>query len=220
MDEPVGDGGSGGGVVEELSPVLEGEIGGDDGGGALIAVVEDLVEEVGAAGIEGEVAQFVDEEQLGGGPGGETLLRVLRAWEATRSFTRLAATTKRTRKPRRQASWPMALARWVLPTPEGPTKTQLVLLADEGERGRTHHDVAVDRLGVVEIVDVERGERKDCRALEGCASALLQVGAELLAHQGIKKRQRRVIARDCLLGGLVEGRGGVVEAERVQDVGQ
>ena len=98
VDEPVGDGGGGGGVVEELAPVLEGEIGGDDGGGALIAAIEDLVEEVGAAGIEGEVAQLVDEEQVAGEPRtARRLLRVLRAWAATRSLTRSAARTKRTR---------------------------------------------------------------------------------------------------------------------------
>jgi hypothetical protein len=39
VDEAVGDGGGGGGVLEELASVLEGEVGGDDGGGALVATV-------------------------------------------------------------------------------------------------------------------------------------------------------------------------------------
>ena len=46
MDETVGDGAGGGGVVEQRSPVFESQVGGDDGGGALVALVEDLVEQV------------------------------------------------------------------------------------------------------------------------------------------------------------------------------
>src|SRR5688572_19791840 len=68
VDEAVGDGGGGGGVVEELSPVLEGQVGGDDGGGALVAAIEDLVEQVGAAGVEAQVAQFVEQKELVRGP--------------------------------------------------------------------------------------------------------------------------------------------------------
>jgi hypothetical protein len=48
VDESVGDGAGGGGIVERFAPVLEGQVGGDDGGGALVALVEDLVEEVGS----------------------------------------------------------------------------------------------------------------------------------------------------------------------------
>ena len=68
MDEAVGDGRRGGGVVEELAPLLEGQVGRDDGRGALVAAIEDLVEQVRAAGVEGEISEFVDEEQLGAGP--------------------------------------------------------------------------------------------------------------------------------------------------------
>ena len=71
MHEAVSDGGGGGAVVEELAPIFEGEIGGDDGGGALVAAVEDLVEQVSAAGVEAEVAELVDEEQRGRRLGGE-----------------------------------------------------------------------------------------------------------------------------------------------------
>jgi len=70
MDESVGDGASG--VVEELSPIFEGQVGGDDGGGSLVALVEDLVEQVGAAGVEGEVSELVDEQEVVRGPGRES----------------------------------------------------------------------------------------------------------------------------------------------------
>jgi RepB plasmid partitioning protein len=58
MHESVGDGAGGSGVVEELAPVLEGQVGGDDGRGALVALVKDLVEQVGAACIEGQVSDL------------------------------------------------------------------------------------------------------------------------------------------------------------------
>jgi hypothetical protein len=85
MDESVGDGASG--VVEELSPIFEGQVGGDDGGGSLVALVEDLVEQVGAAGVEGEVSELVESRRE----------RVLRACEATNSLTKSAARVNRTR---------------------------------------------------------------------------------------------------------------------------
>lgn len=64
MDEPVGDGDGGGGVVKGVAPVLEGEACGDDGAGALVAAIEDLVQQVRAACIEGEGAELVDEDEV------------------------------------------------------------------------------------------------------------------------------------------------------------
>jgi len=75
MDESVGDGGGGGSVVEEFSPVFESEVGGDDGGGAEVTFVEDLVEEVGTSGVEAEVAEFVDKQQVGCGPCGKASMQ-------------------------------------------------------------------------------------------------------------------------------------------------
>lgn len=71
VDESVGDGACGGGVVEELAPVLEGEVGGDDGRRSLVAPIDDLVEQVCAARVEGEVAELVDQQQVWCRPGVE-----------------------------------------------------------------------------------------------------------------------------------------------------
>jgi len=53
LDEPVGDSGSDGGVVEDVASVGERRIGSDDGG-ALLAVAgrDDLIEEIGTLLIE------------------------------------------------------------------------------------------------------------------------------------------------------------------------
>lgn len=69
--EAVGDGGCSGRVVEQLAPVLEGQVGGDDGRCALIALVEDLVEQVGTTSVEAEVSELVDEKRIEGGPGSD-----------------------------------------------------------------------------------------------------------------------------------------------------
>ena len=50
MDESVGDSGSDGGAVEDISPLCEGQIAGDDGRLLLMPGADNLKEEVGALG--------------------------------------------------------------------------------------------------------------------------------------------------------------------------
>src|SRR5262245_6992605 len=73
MHEAVGDGARRRRVVKELAPILEGQIGGDDGRHALVPLVEDLIEEIGAARVEAQVTELVDEQQLIPGPRGQPL---------------------------------------------------------------------------------------------------------------------------------------------------
>jgi hypothetical protein len=55
VGEPVDDGRSGGGVVEDLVPVFERPVGGQNNAAALIASRNDLEEEVRAVAIKGQV---------------------------------------------------------------------------------------------------------------------------------------------------------------------
>jgi hypothetical protein len=68
VDEPVRDGRCGSAVVKELAPFIERQVRGDDGGCALVALVEDLVEQVSAAGIEAQLAEFIDKQEVRRGP--------------------------------------------------------------------------------------------------------------------------------------------------------
>src|SRR5215510_8180823 len=53
LHQPVGDGGRDGGVVEDVAPVGEGRVGGNDGGSLVtVARGDDLVKEIGALLIE------------------------------------------------------------------------------------------------------------------------------------------------------------------------
>ncbi len=53
------------GVGEDGGPVLEGEVGRDDDGFLLVATRDDLEEEIGGAGIVGEVADLIDASSAG-----------------------------------------------------------------------------------------------------------------------------------------------------------
>ena len=50
-------------VAEDGSPLLEAAIGGEYGGALLVAGVDQLEEQVGAVGFDGQVADLIDDEQ-------------------------------------------------------------------------------------------------------------------------------------------------------------
>ena len=50
--------------TEHVSPLVEGQVGGDQDGAPFVALAEDLEEEFRAGGGQGDEAQFVDDEQL------------------------------------------------------------------------------------------------------------------------------------------------------------
>ena len=64
VEEPVEDGGGKSCVIiEDLRPVFKGAVGGDDQGSALIALTNDLEEEIGPEFVDGEIAEFIKDEQ-------------------------------------------------------------------------------------------------------------------------------------------------------------
>ena len=50
-------------VAEHFTPAAEGFVGGDDQAGAFVAAGDELEEQVGCFGFEGDVADLVDDEQ-------------------------------------------------------------------------------------------------------------------------------------------------------------
>ena len=63
MEEAVEDGGGDGGVtVEDGGPLLEGFVCGEDDGTAFVAGTNDLEQKVGSALVDGQVADFVEDE--------------------------------------------------------------------------------------------------------------------------------------------------------------
>src|SRR5664280_2033976 len=67
MEKAVEDGGGDGGVVvEDLRPMLEGLVGGDDQRAAFVAMADDLEEQIRTDFIKGQIAEFVADDQVRG----------------------------------------------------------------------------------------------------------------------------------------------------------
>jgi hypothetical protein len=64
MHEPVDEGGGDHRVAEDLTPLLEAAVGGDDDRAALIAAGDEREEVVGGLAFEGEVADLVDDQEV------------------------------------------------------------------------------------------------------------------------------------------------------------
>ena len=67
VGEPVDDGFGEAGVWEDLGPFAEGEVGRDDQAAAFVAFGEDLEDEFGGAVGQGEIAEFIKQDELGAG---------------------------------------------------------------------------------------------------------------------------------------------------------
>jgi hypothetical protein len=106
--------------AEDLGPFVEGQVRGDDDRAALVALGDDLEEQLGAGLAERHEAEFVDDQQL---LAGEGLLQALQAAFVDRLdqlVDQAAAVVKRTFRPFWQAASPSPRATWVLPVPDGP----------------------------------------------------------------------------------------------------
>jgi len=63
VDEPVDHGGGDDFVAEDLAPGGEGLVAGDDQACAFVAGADEREHEVGGGGVEGDVADLVDDQQ-------------------------------------------------------------------------------------------------------------------------------------------------------------
>ena len=62
--DPVDDGGDEAGVGEDGAPFAEGQVGGDGDGGSFLALGDDLEEQLAAAAVDLDVAEFVEQQQV------------------------------------------------------------------------------------------------------------------------------------------------------------
>jgi len=147
MDEAVGDRRGGRGVVKELAPLLEGEIGSDDGGGALVAAIEDLVEEVGAASVEGEVAELIDEEELVCGPEGEATVKAVAGLRRDEIVDEVRSGGEADAAATEAGELADGVGEVGLADAGGAEEDDVGFLVEEFERGGLGDDVTVDGLG-------------------------------------------------------------------------
>ena len=74
VDDAVDDGGGHVAVAEHVAPSAELEVRGEDDASPFVAVGDDLEQEPGAVDVDGQVAEFVDDEQVGLADGLEFLV--------------------------------------------------------------------------------------------------------------------------------------------------
>src|SRR6185437_12357072 len=74
LGEAVDEGAEAGGVAEDGAPLLVREVGGDDDGAGFVPLAHDAEEQVGGARVAGDVAQLVEDEQVGLGVAAESAL--------------------------------------------------------------------------------------------------------------------------------------------------
>ena len=137
-------GGGCGAVVKKGAPVLEGEVGGDDGCGALIAAVEDLVEEVGAASVEVQVAQLVDQQEGGSGPGGETTVEGVASGAGDEVVDEICGGGESDTVAAEAGELADGVGEVGLADAGGPDEDAVGLVAEEVERGGAQDQLAVD----------------------------------------------------------------------------
>ena len=73
MDEPVEDGVGEGGVAEQVMPLLDGKLAGDECGTGGVSVLEEFEEVAAMVGVEGGESEVVEDDEVELGEGGEEL---------------------------------------------------------------------------------------------------------------------------------------------------
>ncbi len=88
VEETIEQRGDGGGVAEELAPVLDGAIRSDQRGRSFVAAHDDLEEILGRGVRQPAHAEIVDEQERDGGDLREVGLRVPASWASASSSRR------------------------------------------------------------------------------------------------------------------------------------
>ena len=189
VGEAVNDGLGEAGVGEDLGPFAEGQVGGDDQRAAFVALGEDLEDELGGAVGQREVAELVNDDELGAGVAGNDAGELAADWASWSSLASPARVVKRTRRPCWQAQTASAVASIVLPVPLSPMKITLSRSVIQ-EPSASAAIVAWGTVGVVGEDEVfEAFDLREARVDQ--APAFAAFGAFLVSRPPAARRGRR-----------------------------
>jgi hypothetical protein len=107
-------------VAEDVTPLRDGLVGGEEQAAALVAPPDQLEEQVRGLLLQGQVAELVDDERLGFGVEGDLVGELSSCWALESAARSEVAVTNKAEWPASTAARPKAIARCVLPTPGGP----------------------------------------------------------------------------------------------------
>lgn len=96
VEQAVEDGGGHHRVAKDLAPLGDVAVAGDQQTATLVAARDKLEEQVRGTRLKGQVAQFIDDQELGLGVDGQALLQATLAVGLTREVIRAAAVANST----------------------------------------------------------------------------------------------------------------------------
>jgi len=168
VDQAVCDGGSRGGILKELAPLFEGQVGGDDGRAALVATIEDLVQQVGAASVEAEVAELVEQDQVIGAPGAQPAVKCVLGLGGHEVVDDVGGRGETDTIAAQAGELADGIGKMRFADARRTDKDDVGALLDEVEGGGAVDDVAVDELGC-----------RFSRSSTGCFSRMFVMGRAL-----------------------------------------
>jgi hypothetical protein len=121
--DAVDDGGDEAGVGDDLAPFAEGQVRGQSDRGLLFTLGQDLEQQLRAAGVELDVAELVEAEQIEAAVAGDESGQASFVGGFGEFVGELRGGEVRTRSPASQAARPRPMSRWDLPVPESPSRT-------------------------------------------------------------------------------------------------
>ena len=125
VDEAVDHGGGDDGVAQHFAPPSEGLVRGDDHRGAFVAGGDELEEQVGGLGFEGDVADFVDDDEGVAAEAAEFVVDAVGVVGGGETVDPFGGGGEGDAVAGLAGADGQAMARWVLPVPGGPRNTTL-----------------------------------------------------------------------------------------------
>ena len=162
--------------------------------------------------------KFVDEQQVIGGPRGETLIERVSRLGGDQIVDQIGGERETDAVAAQAGELAESVGEVCLSDTARADEDHIAALTDEIERGGARDEIAIDALWVVEVIGVERRERKELRTLERASGAVLELDAKLVPKQVVDQGRRRIVACDGLLQRGIELASGMLEPERAHHV--
>ena len=191
-------------VAKDVTPFGEAAIGGEDHGAALIAGVDELEEQIAAAGDDGQVSDFVDDQQRGPAQEANPLAQLPLPFGLGESADDVgkackidAATGLHSFHAQRRGEMALAGSGWA-------EEVDHLMAVDKVELGQRENAIAIKRRLEREVESCERLDSREFGHSQRHLDAAVLAQRQFLSEQGIDDLQRTGFAALELAHGLVQ----------------
>lgn len=132
-----------------------------------------MIQKVGTASVEAEISEFVDEEQVVRGPRGESTLQGVLGLTGDEIVHEVGCGRELDAMTAQAGELTDRVGEMGLPDAGWPDEHAVRFLGEEVQGRGAKDEIAIDLLGVVEVIRVDRREREDRRPLECDVGAVL-----------------------------------------------